>query len=288
VLKLLQLEDAAEKAVSKYSKGMAQRIGFAQAMLHDPDLLILDEPTASLDPVGRKEFRDILIEAKRRGKTVFISSHILSEVESVCDRVSSARKDINRHYSDQESTNSLTVTNGMSGTEQRLFPGTSGQPHERKGCRILEPLRAGLRRDPVAAGPVAVSHERIGVARGRWNHRVHPPQNFGGRAGLTLVAVPKDRRSAAATPRQICIHLRPSVIQILSTTDFTDLTDIFFDPFWVSSQGSPMASIPTAPRFCNGPASHHRHDKGVSSYECLLCRLALLPPDKVSPKPMRS
>ena len=87
LLKLLNLEDAAEKRVSKYSKGMAQRIGFAQAMLHDPDLLILDEPTASLDPVGRKEFRDILLELKRRGKTVFISSHILSEVETVCDRV---------------------------------------------------------------------------------------------------------------------------------------------------------------------------------------------------------
>lgn len=87
LLKLLQLEDASQKSVAKYSKGMAQRIGFAQAMLHDPDLLILDEPTASLDPVGRKEFRDILLELKRRGKTVFISSHILSEVESVCDRV---------------------------------------------------------------------------------------------------------------------------------------------------------------------------------------------------------
>jgi ABC-2 type transport system ATP-binding protein len=87
LLKLLNLEDAAGKVVSKYSKGMVQRIGFAQAMLHDPDLLILDEPTASLDPVGRKEFRDILLELKRRGKTVFISSHILSEVESVCDRV---------------------------------------------------------------------------------------------------------------------------------------------------------------------------------------------------------
>jgi ABC-2 type transport system ATP-binding protein len=87
LLKLLQLEDASQRSVARYSKGMAQRIGFAQAMLHDPDLLILDEPTASLDPVGRKEFRDILLQLKQRGKTVFISSHILSEVESVCDRV---------------------------------------------------------------------------------------------------------------------------------------------------------------------------------------------------------
>jgi ABC-2 type transport system ATP-binding protein len=92
LLQLLHLEDAAEKSVSKYSKGMVQRLGFAQAMLHDPDLLILDEPTASLDPVGRKEFHDILLEQKRRGKTIFISSHILSEVESVCDRVAILEK----------------------------------------------------------------------------------------------------------------------------------------------------------------------------------------------------
>lgn len=92
LLKLLGLEDAAHRRISKYSKGMLQRLGFAQAMLHDPDLLILDEPTASLDPVGRKEFRDILIELKRRGKTIFISSHILSEVESVCDRVAILQK----------------------------------------------------------------------------------------------------------------------------------------------------------------------------------------------------
>jgi ABC-2 type transport system ATP-binding protein len=92
LLQLLRLEDAAGKHVSKYSKGMLQRLGFAQALLHDPDLLILDEPTASLDPVGRKEFRDILTELKRRGKTIFISSHILSEVESVCDRVAILQK----------------------------------------------------------------------------------------------------------------------------------------------------------------------------------------------------
>src|ERR1017187_7262621 len=87
LLRLLKLEDAASRPVTKYSKGMLQRLGFAQALLGDPDLVILDEPTSSLDPVGRKEFRDILLELKRQGKTVFISSHILSEVESVCDRV---------------------------------------------------------------------------------------------------------------------------------------------------------------------------------------------------------
>ena len=92
LFRLFNLEDAAAKSVAKYSKGMLQRLGFAQALLHDPDLLILDEPTASLDPVGRKDFRDILLELKRRGKTIFISSHILSEVESVCDRVAILQK----------------------------------------------------------------------------------------------------------------------------------------------------------------------------------------------------
>jgi ABC-2 type transport system ATP-binding protein len=92
LLRLLRLEDAAGKSVAKYSKGMLQRLGFAQALLHNPDLLILDEPTASLDPVGRKEFRDILLELKRNGKTIFISSHILSEVETVCDRVAILEK----------------------------------------------------------------------------------------------------------------------------------------------------------------------------------------------------
>jgi ABC-2 type transport system ATP-binding protein len=87
LLQLLKLEEAADRPVTKYSKGMLQRLGFAQALLHGPDLIILDEPTSSLDPVGRKEFRDILLQLKREGKTVFISSHILSEVESVCDRV---------------------------------------------------------------------------------------------------------------------------------------------------------------------------------------------------------
>jgi ABC-2 type transport system ATP-binding protein len=92
LLQLLKLEEAADRPVTKYSKGMLQRLGFAQALLHEPDLIILDEPTSSLDPVGRKEFRDILLQLKRQGKTVFISSHILSEVESVCDRVAIMEK----------------------------------------------------------------------------------------------------------------------------------------------------------------------------------------------------
>ncbi len=74
-------------SVRKYSKGMLQRLGLAQAMLHDPQLLVLDEPTDGVDPVGRSEMRTILQRLKAEGKTIFINSHLLQEVELVCDRV---------------------------------------------------------------------------------------------------------------------------------------------------------------------------------------------------------
>lgn len=74
-------------SIRKYSKGMLQRLGLAQAMLHEPDLLILDEPTDGVDPVGRSEMRDVLKQLKDQGKTVFLNSHLLQEIELVCDRV---------------------------------------------------------------------------------------------------------------------------------------------------------------------------------------------------------
>ena len=71
----------------KYSKGMLQRIGVAQSLINNPDLLILDEPMSGLDPIGRREIRDLILEQKQKGKTILLSSHILSDVESLCDRV---------------------------------------------------------------------------------------------------------------------------------------------------------------------------------------------------------
>ncbi|MGV3485071.1 MAG: ABC transporter ATP-binding protein [Planctomycetaceae bacterium] len=87
LLKLVGLEGRDREPVRRFSKGMYQRLGLAQALLHDPDLLILDEPTDGLDPVGRSEVRRLLVELKQRGKTIFLNSHILQEVELVCDRV---------------------------------------------------------------------------------------------------------------------------------------------------------------------------------------------------------
>lgn len=87
LLGLVGLTPHAEKKLKAYSKGMLQRIGLAQALLNDPDLVILDEPTSGLDPVGRRLVRDIIGELRQRGTTVFLNSHLLSEVEITCDRV---------------------------------------------------------------------------------------------------------------------------------------------------------------------------------------------------------
>jgi ABC-2 type transport system ATP-binding protein len=87
MLKKVGLETARKIQLRKYSKGMLQRVGLAQAILHDPKLVILDEPMSGLDPVGRREVRDIILELKREGKTVMFSTHILSDAEMLCDRV---------------------------------------------------------------------------------------------------------------------------------------------------------------------------------------------------------
>jgi ABC-2 type transport system ATP-binding protein len=87
LLELVGLADAGERQIRKYSKGMQQRLGIAQALVGDPAFLVLDEPMSGLDPIGRKEVRDLVLELKRRGKTVFFSTHILPDVESLCDRV---------------------------------------------------------------------------------------------------------------------------------------------------------------------------------------------------------
>ena len=87
LLKLVNMEKWQHTKLKKYSKGMLQRLGLAQAMMNDPDLLFLDEPTDGVDPIGRKEIRDILHRLQSEGKTIFLNSHLLSEVETTCDQV---------------------------------------------------------------------------------------------------------------------------------------------------------------------------------------------------------
>lgn len=84
---LLGMKAYQRRSVGEYSKGMARRIGFAQALINDPELLILDEPTSGMDPIGTKEMKELLLELKSRGKTILVSSHLLTDIETVCDRV---------------------------------------------------------------------------------------------------------------------------------------------------------------------------------------------------------
>ncbi len=87
LLKLVELENKGNTIIKQYSKGMLQRLGLAQALIHDPKLLFLDEPTDGIDPVGRKRIRDLLLKMKDEGKTIFINSHLLSEVEKISDQI---------------------------------------------------------------------------------------------------------------------------------------------------------------------------------------------------------
>ena len=87
MLEMVSLQDARKRRVGGYSKGMLQRIGLAQALIHEPRLLILDEPTAGVDPVGSREIRDLIVQLRERGVTVFLCSHLLEQVQEVCDHV---------------------------------------------------------------------------------------------------------------------------------------------------------------------------------------------------------
>lgn len=109
----------AKDPVRTYSKGMLQRLGLAQAMLHDPDLFILDEPTDGLDPLARSQVRGYLLDLKRQGKTVFLNSHILQEVELICDRVAILDKGVLLRVA-----NVAEITSGRAGVG---FPGGNGQ-----------------------------------------------------------------------------------------------------------------------------------------------------------------
>lgn len=87
LLDLVGLHEARDRTLRRFSKGMLQRTGIAQALINDPDLVVLDEPLSGLDPMGRKEVRDVIVALRQQGKTVFFSTHILQDIEMICDRV---------------------------------------------------------------------------------------------------------------------------------------------------------------------------------------------------------
>jgi ABC-2 type transport system ATP-binding protein len=124
-LELLGLSGAAHRPLREYSKGMLQRIGIAQALMHNPDMLLLDEPTSGLDPIGTKEIRDIILAEKWRGKTIFINSHLLSEIERTCDRVAilDHGKIIKVGKLDALSTRRAAILVEVAEKSQKLFDG---------------------------------------------------------------------------------------------------------------------------------------------------------------------
>ena len=114
ILNQVSLTDKADQLVRCYSRGMMQRLGLGQALINDPDLLVLDEPMSNLDPIGRKEFRDLILMLKEQGKTLFFSSHILSDAELIADRVGILNKgsliSTGKLNEVQTQTNSIEVT----------------------------------------------------------------------------------------------------------------------------------------------------------------------------------
>jgi len=153
LLALVGLEGRARWKVRTYSKGMKQRLGVAQALLQDPNLIFLDEPTDGVDPVGRREIRDLMQRLREQGKTIFVNSHLLSEVELVCDRVAILRKG---EVVCEGSVASLTARKGqflIGLAEGELFPAEDlrrrGYLAEPGDGRWLISLGEGQEIDPV-------------------------------------------------------------------------------------------------------------------------------------------
>jgi ABC-2 type transport system ATP-binding protein len=156
VLEMVGLKGRMHYKIRTYSKGMKQRTGLAQALMHDPDLIFLDEPTDGVDPVGRREIRDMLMKLKAQGKTIFVNSHLLGEVELICDRVAILQRGEMIRYGDIAT---LTKQQGM--YTVRLADGDAlpAVEVERLGYQVADlgrglwevRLREGQTIDPVVA-----------------------------------------------------------------------------------------------------------------------------------------
>ncbi|HZL36237.1 MAG TPA: ABC transporter ATP-binding protein [Tepidisphaeraceae bacterium] len=154
LLDTVGMRDWAGHKVSTYSKGMMQRIGLAQALMNDPDLVLLDEPTDGVDPLGRRDIRDVLQRLRERGKTVFINSHLLSELEMICDRVAIL---VHGQVARQGTIDELTRHNQRYEIELALPDPAAARMVirgvlERIGASLAEKAPAG---SPVAALPAA-------------------------------------------------------------------------------------------------------------------------------------
>ncbi|PKN31734.1 MAG: ABC transporter ATP-binding protein, partial [Deltaproteobacteria bacterium HGW-Deltaproteobacteria-20] len=167
VLERVGMTYAAERPVQRLSKGMLQRTCLAAALVHEPDLLILDEPMSGLDPVGRKEVRDIILEERAGGRTVFFSSHILSDVESMCDQVTILRKGevVVEGKMDTLLQRDALYTDIVLGGEREALERMSQRLSEVKGVTVQKPeavLRVTAMGDEAVAAVLAAALEAKG------------------------------------------------------------------------------------------------------------------------------
>jgi len=171
------LEHAADARLKTYSKGMLQRVGIAQALVHDPAVVFLDEPMSGLDPIGRKEIRDIILRLRHEGRTVFMNTHILSDVEMICDRVAiivQGRIEYEGRIEDFLSEDEMMSDVLVSG----LAPEAAAEIEERHGAelrgvgqrieiRLRDKQTNDLLRDVLAAGAevLSVTPHRVSLER---------------------------------------------------------------------------------------------------------------------------
>jgi ABC-2 type transport system ATP-binding protein len=141
LLVLVGLEKSRSLRLRRFSKGMLQRVGLAQALINDPQLVMLDEPMSGLDPIGRKEVRDLILHLKERGKTVFFSTHILSDVETICNRVGIL---IHGRLQEIGSVEELLGRYGVK-TVEIIVEGLAGPPGERLRAMAAKSMVTGPR-----------------------------------------------------------------------------------------------------------------------------------------------
>ena len=163
LLELVGLKEKGKTKVGTYSKGMLQRIGMAQALMHEPELVVLDEPTDGLDPMGRREVRRILKRLRDEGRTVFINSHLLGEVESICDRVAilNAGKVIRQGTIDELTAGSVFHEIELDGPpDDALREAVAEALSEKVTIDVEDNLLRINARDPMAVQPVIDSIRR--------------------------------------------------------------------------------------------------------------------------------
>lgn len=123
LIDLFELGHARKRRIREYSKGMVRRVGFAQALVNDPDVIILDEPTSGLDPISSRKMKDLIIDLKKKGKTILLSSHLLADVQDICDRIAIIHNGILKTYGAVAellvNRESLTMTFGNLSPEAR-------------------------------------------------------------------------------------------------------------------------------------------------------------------------